>query len=61
MSEDGEKPGLFEELKRRNVLRVAAMYAVVAWLLIQIGEAPFEPLGLPEGMARSLAPRRPQP
>ena len=26
----------FAELKRRNVYRVAAGYAVVAWLLIQI-------------------------
>ncbi len=27
---------LFEELKRRKVFRIAAVYAVVAWLLIQI-------------------------
>lgn len=26
----------FAELKRRNVLRTASRYAVVAWLLIQI-------------------------
>ena len=28
----------YSELKRRNVLRVGAAYAVVAWLLIQIAE-----------------------
>ena len=49
-----ERPGLFEELKRRNVFRVAAMYAVAAWLLIQIGEATFDALGLPEGSQRLL-------
>ncbi len=29
---------LFEELKRRKVFSVAAVYAVVAWLLIQIAD-----------------------
>ncbi len=29
---------LFQELKRRNVFSVAAVYAVVAWLLIQIAD-----------------------
>jgi len=29
------RPGFFAELKRRNVYKVAAAYAVVAWLLIQ--------------------------
>ena len=54
MSDRSPKPGLFEELKRRNVFRVAAMYAVVGWLLIQIGEATFDALGLPEGSLRLL-------
>ncbi len=49
-----DRPGLFEELQRRNVFRVAAMYAVAAWLLIQIGEATFDALGLPQGSQRSL-------
>ncbi len=49
-----EKRGLFEELKRRRVFRAAALYAVVAWVLVQIGEATFEPLGLPEGSQRLL-------
>lgn len=37
----------FGELKRRKVLRVAAVYAVGAWLLIQIADTTFEPMGLP--------------
>ena len=35
------------ELKRRKVYPVIAAYAVVAWILLQIGEVTFEPLGLP--------------
>lgn len=38
---------LFHELKRRKVYPVIAAYAVVAWILLQIGEVTFEPLGLP--------------
>ena len=36
------------ELRRRNVFRVAAVYGVVAWLLIQIVATVEEPLGLPD-------------
>ena len=46
--------GLFSELKRRNVFRVAAMYAVAAWLVIQIADATFEPLGVPDSAHRIL-------
>src|SRR6185295_12832188 len=35
------------ELRRRKVVRVAVVYLVVAWLLIQVAGATFEPLGLP--------------
>ncbi len=49
-----DRPGLFEELRRRNVFRAAAMYAVVAWLLIQIADATVEPLGIPEAAHRIL-------
>lgn len=40
--------GLFSELKRRNVLRMAAAYGVAAWLLIQIVAVIFPILGVPE-------------
>ncbi len=43
-----------EELKRRRVFRVAAMYAVAAWVLLQIAEITFEPLGFPEASLRTL-------
>ena len=39
--------GWFAELRRRKVFRVAAVYAVGAWLAIQVADAVFEPLGLP--------------
>ncbi|MFQ5548786.1 MAG: tetratricopeptide repeat protein [Woeseia sp.] len=37
----------FSELRRRKVYQTAAAYAVVAWILLQIGEVTFEPLHLP--------------
>jgi TolB-like protein len=38
---------LLEEIKRRKVFQVAAIYAVVAWLIIQIIDVVAEPLSLP--------------
>lgn len=38
----------FEEIKRRKVFQVAAVYAVVAWLLVQIITAVEAPLSLPD-------------
>ena len=32
------RPGLFAELKRRNVFRVALFYVVTAWLVIEVAE-----------------------
>ncbi|MCA9018376.1 MAG: PD40 domain-containing protein, partial [Planctomycetaceae bacterium] len=37
-----------QELKRRKVFRVAAVYAVVAWLLIQVADTLFPALQLPD-------------
>lgn len=37
----------FDELKRRNVVRVALAYIVVCWLVFQIGEILFETFGAP--------------
>lgn len=36
-----------EQLRRRKVYRAMAAYAVAGWLVLQIGEVTFEPLGLP--------------
>ena len=38
---------LLGEIKRRKVFQVAAVYAVVAWLLIQVVDVIGEPLYLP--------------
>jgi len=35
------------ELKRRNVIRMALLYIVAAWVLLQIADVLFDPLGLP--------------
>jgi len=49
-----EEQGIFSELKRRRVFRVVGMYAVVSFVLLQIGDVAFEPLGLPAGSQRLL-------
>ena len=38
---------LVSELRRRNVFRAAALYALVAWLIMQVAEVTFEPLHFP--------------
>lgn len=38
----------FEELKRRNVFKVATAYGIVSWLLIQISDTVFPRLHLPD-------------
>ena len=45
---------LFSELKRRNVLRVAAAYVAVSWLVIQVIEALFPMFGLSDAAARGI-------
>ena len=39
---------ILEEIKRRKVFQVAAVYAVTAWLLVQIVATVEAPLGLPD-------------
>ena len=39
--------GLVSELRRRNVLRMAALYAVAAWLIMQVAEVLESLVGLP--------------
>ena len=38
---------LFEELKRRNVIRVGIAYTVVGWLLVQITALAVPAFGMP--------------
>ena len=42
----------FAELRRRNVLRVAAAYVVAAWLVIQVVETIFPAFGFSDGAIR---------
>ena len=44
--------GLYEELKRRNVIRVAIAYVAVSWLLIQVIETLFPVYGLSDAAIR---------
>jgi TolB-like protein len=44
----------FDELKRRNVVRVGIAYVVVGWLVFQVGEVLFPTFGAPEWIFKSL-------
>ncbi|KAA9131538.1 hypothetical protein F3N42_09480 [Marinihelvus fidelis] len=46
--------GLFEELKRRNVIRVGIAYAVMAWLLMQIADVLIDNLDAPDWVFSTL-------
>jgi hypothetical protein len=46
--------GVWRELKRRNVFRVGAAYAVVAWLLIQAGDILLGNFGAPDWVFKAL-------
>jgi len=41
-------PSLFTELRRRNVFKVGAAYAIVAWLLVQVVDVVLPALQMPE-------------
>src|SRR5881394_4316633 len=44
----------FVELKRRNVIRMAGLYLVGAWLLIQVAGTVLPMFGAPEWLPRSV-------
>jgi TolB-like protein len=44
----------FDELKRRNVVRVGFAYLVVGWLVFQVGEVLFPTFGAPDWVFKSL-------
>ncbi|MDH3932729.1 MAG: hypothetical protein OET16_10955, partial [Chromatiales bacterium] len=46
---------LLTELKRRNVVRAAALYAVGSWLILQVVDVTDGVLGLPEWTMRLVA------
>ena len=43
---------LFDELKRRNVARMAALYVVASWLVLQVADYLFDALELPSAWDR---------
>ena len=45
---------LFSELKRRNVYKVAVAYAVVGWLVIQVGLTVLPTFHVPEWVTQTL-------
>ena len=45
----------FGELKRRNVIRVAAAYIVIGWLLLQVADTLTPALHLPDWMVSAIA------
>ncbi|MDX1626229.1 MAG: hypothetical protein R3323_06925 [Wenzhouxiangellaceae bacterium] len=45
---------LFDELKRRNVFRVAAAYVILSWVLLQVGDVLFDTLELPSVWGKGL-------
>jgi TolB-like protein len=46
--------GLFEELKRRNVFRVAIAYIAVAWLILQVADIVFDNITAPAWLMQAL-------
>ena len=46
--------GLFGELRRRRVWRVAAAYVVAAWMVVEIILETFPVLGAPEWVSRAV-------
>ncbi len=45
---------LFDELKRRNVLRVAIAYIVTAWLLLQVADVVLNNIEAPDWLFRAI-------
>ncbi len=45
---------LFDELKRRNVFRVAIAYIAIAWLILQVADIVFENIGTPAWVMQTL-------
>ncbi len=45
---------LIQELKRRNVIRVAIAYAVIGWVVAQVAEFAFENFGAPDWVLKSV-------
>ena len=49
-----DKPSFIDELTRRNVIRVAGLYLVGAWLLIQVANTVLPTFDVPSSALRGL-------
>src|SRR5664279_2752341 len=49
-----ERPSCFAELKRRNVIRMAGLYLVGAWLLTQVSSTVLPMFDAPAWLPRSI-------
>lgn len=49
------RTGILLRLRERGILRVAASYAVIAWLVLQIADVVLDPWGLPAWVQRANA------
>jgi serine/threonine-protein kinase len=49
-----DQPSFFAELKRRNVVRMAGLYLVGAWLLTQVASTVLPMFGAPDWLPRSI-------
>ncbi len=47
------KPSFFAELKRRNVIRMAGLYLVGAWLVVRVADTVLPMFGATEWLPRS--------
>ena len=45
---------LFDELKRRNVIRMVGLYLVAAWLVVQVAGTVLPMFGAPEWLPRTI-------
>ncbi|HSG96899.1 MAG TPA: tetratricopeptide repeat protein [Woeseiaceae bacterium] len=46
--------GVFGELSRRNVIRVAIAYAIVAWLVVQVADIVLDAIGAPAWVMQTI-------
>src|SRR4029077_11884766 len=49
-----DKPSFIDELKRRNVMRMAGLYLVGAWLVVQVAGTVLPMFGAPEWLPRTI-------
>ncbi|HMB61363.1 MAG TPA: hypothetical protein VKN35_15730 [Xanthomonadales bacterium] len=54
MTGPDQKVGFFEELKRRNVFRVAVAYLITAWLLLQVADIVLENIYAPDWVIQAF-------